>query len=147
MTSILPHVTASLNALTLCLLVAGFVFIRRRRPKAHRVAMMAALATSTVFLGVYLTYHFTQPIYPFQGQGAARPLYYVILVTHVVLAAAVLPMVLVAAARALRGNIVRHRRLARWTLPVWVYVSITGIIVYVMLYRIDWAAAQAVAAS
>lgn len=147
MTSILPHITASLNALTLCLLVAGFVSIRQRRREAHRAAMIAALTTSAVFLGVYLTYHFTQPIYPFQGQGAARPLYYFVLITHVVLAAAVMPLVLVSVARALRGNIARHRSLARWALPVWVYVSVTGIIVYVMLYRIDWAAAQAVAAS
>lgn len=141
--TVLPHVTATLNAITMCLLLAGFVLIRRQNREAHRAVMVAAVATSGLFLAFYLIYHFTSPIYPFKGSGATRPMYYFFLITHVVLAAAVTPMILVAFVRALRGRFEVHRRLARWTLPVWLYVSVTGIVVYVMLYQIDWAAAGA----
>ena len=134
-TTVLPHVTATLNAITMCLLLTGFVLIRRQNRDGHRTVMMAAVATSTLFLAFYLIYHFTSPIYPFQGSGATRPVYYFFLITHVVLAAAVTPMILLAFVRALRGRFEVHRRLARWTLPVWLYVSITGVIVYFMCYH------------
>ncbi len=137
--TVLPHVTASLNAVTLCLLVAGFALIRSERREAHRAAMIAAVGTSTLFLAFYLLYHFTAPIFKFQGQGAVRPVYYFFLITHVILAAAVTPMVLLTFARGLRGRLQLHRGLARWTFPLWVYVSVSGLVVYVMLYQMSWA--------
>ena len=101
--------------------------------------MLAAVGSSALFLVFYLIYHFTAPIFVFQGQGAVRPVYYFLLITHVILAAAVTPFVLLTLARALRGRFETHRGMARWTLPVWLYVSLTGIAVYVMLYQINWA--------
>lgn len=137
--TVLPHVTAALNALTMLFLLVGFFHIRNGNRDAHRAAMIAAVASSALFLAFYLLYHFTAPIFVFRGQGAIRPVYYFMLVTHVVLAAAVTPMVLLTLARALRGRFEPHRGMARWTLPVWLYVSVTGIAVYVMLYQIEWA--------
>lgn len=134
--SILPHVTASLNALTVLLLTAGFVLVRRRNHGAHRAVMTAAVAVSAVFLACYLTYHFTAPVFVFAGHGLIRPVYYFLLITHVVLAAVVFPMIVVTVLRAWRGRFAVHRGLARWTLPVWMYVSVTGIVVYVMLYHL-----------
>jgi uncharacterized membrane protein YozB (DUF420 family) len=134
--SVLPHLNASLNALSLVLLVAGFYFIRRRRVRAHLTCMAAALSVSGLFLVSYVVYHYNYGSVRFQGQGAVRPLYFVILFTHVVLAAAIVPLVVLTVRRAVRGEFVRHRRIARWTYPLWLYVSITGVVVYVMLYRL-----------
>lgn len=137
--AILPHVTAGLNAATVLLLLAGFAFIRSGNRGAHRAAMISAVGTSTLFLAFYLLYHFTAPIFVFRGQGVMRPIYYFLLISHVVLAAAVTPSVLLTFGRGLRGRFDAHRKVARWTLPVWLYVSATGLIVYVMLYQISWA--------
>ncbi|MGE5505509.1 MAG: DUF420 domain-containing protein [Actinomycetota bacterium] len=134
--TVLPHVTAFLNAAGLACLLAGFTFIRMGRRDLHRKAMLAAVGTSALFLAFYLLYHFTAPIFVFRGTGAVRPVYYVLLISHVVLAALVAPAVLVTLRRALAGRFEPHRGLARWTLPVWLYVSVSGIVVYAMLYHI-----------
>jgi uncharacterized membrane protein YozB (DUF420 family) len=132
----LPTLNALLNALAALLLVVGWLLIRRRRIEAHRRAMLAAFATSALFLASYLVYHFQVGSVRFQGQGAVRTLYFAILLSHTVLAAAVPPLALVTLWRALARRFDRHRRIARWTLPIWLYVSITGVLVYWMLYRL-----------
>ena len=137
--TVLPHVTAALNATTVGFAAAGYVLIRRGNRQAHRVAMIGAVTCSALFLIAYLTYHFTAPIFVFKGQGWVRPVYYTLMISHIVLAIVVTPMVLLTFARGLRGRFDRHRPLARWTLPLWLYVSITGIAVYVMLYHMTWA--------
>jgi uncharacterized membrane protein YozB (DUF420 family) len=131
----LPTLNASLNAVAAVLLTAGYAFIRRRQIPAHRACMLGAFVTSALFLISYLIYHANIGSKPFQGTGAIRSIYLTILVTHIVLAAAVLPLAVVTLWRAQRGDFARHRRIARWTLPIWLYVSVTGVIVYVMLYR------------
>ena len=136
--SILPTVNATLNGLAGMLLVAGFVSIRRGKMKVHRAFMLAAFATSMLFLVSYLVYHFNFPITRFPGQGVARVIYFAILVPHVMLAFTVVPLAIITLSRGLRGAFPRHRRIARWTLPIWLYVSVTGVAVYVMLYRIAW---------
>jgi uncharacterized membrane protein YozB (DUF420 family) len=138
--NILPHITASLNAVALCFLVAGLVLIRTGRRDLHKRAMLGAVVTSALFLAVYVVYHFAAPIFVFRGTGFIRPVYYVLLISHVILAALVTPMIVLTLVRALRGDFFRHRKIARWTLPIWLYVSVTGIVVYVMLYRINWPA-------
>ena len=135
MMSWLPTVNASLNGLAALLLVAGFVMIRRGRVNAHRGFMIAAFTTSALFLVSYVIYHAGAGSRPFEGQGAVRLAYFAILVSHVVLAAAILPLAIVTLARALRGRFDRHAAIARWTLPVWLYVSVTGVVVYLMLYH------------
>jgi uncharacterized membrane protein YozB (DUF420 family) len=132
----LPTLNALLNALAALLLVVGWLLIRRRRIEAHRRAMLADFATSALFLASYLVYHFQVGSVRFQGQGAVRTLYFAILLSHTVLAAAVPPLALVTLWRALARRFDRHRRIARWTLPIWLYVSITGVLVYWMLYRL-----------
>ncbi len=134
--SILPHLNAALNATSFLLLVAAFYQIRRGNVQAHRRLMLSALAVSALFLVSYVTYHAQYGSVRFQGQGAVRTLYFVILVTHIILAAAIVPLVIVTVVRALRGDFAPHRRIARWTYPLWLYVSITGVIVYVMLYHL-----------
>ena len=131
----LPTVNASLNAIAGVFLSAGYVFIRRRQITRHRACMLAAFTTSALFLISYLVYHANIGSKPFEGQGTIRPIYFTILFTHVLLAAAVLPLAIVTLRRALRGQFAAHRRLARWTFPIWLYVSVTGVIVYVMLYH------------
>jgi uncharacterized membrane protein YozB (DUF420 family) len=131
----LPAVNASLNAISAILLVIGFVLIRRRRIVQHRRVMIAAFSTSTLFLICYVIYHANVGSKPFTGQGPVRSLYFFILITHIVLAAFVPPMALVTLVRGLRARYDRHARLARWTLPIWLYVSVTGVIVYLMLYQ------------
>ncbi len=130
----LPALNATLNAIAAGWLVAGYVLIKRGRRRAHRAAMLAAFATSALFLISYLVYHAQAGSRPFTGQGWIRPVYFTILVSHIVLAAAVLPLALVTLARGLRARYDLHRRLARITLPVWLYVSVTGVVVYLMLY-------------
>jgi uncharacterized membrane protein YozB (DUF420 family) len=132
----LPALNASLNAIAATLLAIGYVLIRRGQIERHRRVMITAFATSALFLTSYLIYHANVGSRPFPGQGAMRALYFVILITHIVLAAAVLPLALVTLSRGLAARYDRHRAIARWTLPIWLYVSVTGVIVYLMLYRL-----------
>ena len=134
----LPAVNATLNAIAAILLSCGYVMIRRRRIKTHRRFMLAAFATSALFLVSYLIYHANVGSRPFPGQGPMRLVYYTILVTHVTLAAAILPLALITLTHALRARFERHVPIARWTLPIWLYVSVTGVIVYLMLYQISY---------
>ena len=131
----LPALNASLNALASLFLLAGYVCVRRKRIAAHRACMLGALATSALFLTSYLIYHYNVGSRPFTGTGPIRLVYFAILISHVLLAIAIVPMVLVTVSRALAGRFDRHRRIARITWPLWMYVSVTGVIVYVMLYR------------
>jgi uncharacterized membrane protein YozB (DUF420 family) len=134
----LPTVNALLNAAASALLVTGWVLIRRGRREAHRRAMLGALACSALFLVSYLVYHFEVGSVRFPGTGTARTIYLAILLTHTVLAAAVPVLALVTLSRALAARFDRHRAIARWTLPIWLYVSVTGVVVYWMLYRTSW---------
>jgi uncharacterized membrane protein YozB (DUF420 family) len=134
----LPAVNASLNALSALLLATGWVLIRRRRFAAHRNVMIAALCSSTLFLTCYLIYHAQVGSVRFPGSGAARLAYFAILGTHTVLAASVPVLAGMTVYRAARRRFTRHRALARWTLPIWLYVSVTGVVVYWMLYRVRW---------
>ncbi len=131
----LPTVNASLNAASALLLVVGYLLVRRRRLAAHRAVMLAAFACSTLFLVSYLVYHFQVGSVRFQGTGAVRTLYFAVLLSHTVLAAAVPFLAVITLVRALRERFDRHRAIARWTLPIWLYVSATGVAVYWMLYR------------
>ena len=131
----LPAVNASLNALAALLLVSGWVLVRRRRFDTHRRVMLAAFSTSVLFLVSYVTYHANAGSRPFPGQGTIRAVYFVILLTHIVLAAAIVPLAIVTLSRGLSRRYDAHRRIARWTLPIWLYVSVTGVAVYLMLYR------------
>ncbi len=132
----LPTVNAILNSICTVLLVIGWGLIRRGRREAHRKVMLAAFATSILFLVSYLTYHFQVGATKFAGEGVWRPIYFAILVSHTVLAAIVAPMVLVTLYRGLSQKFDKHRKIARWTLPIWLYVSVTGVGVYVMLYHV-----------
>ena len=132
--SSLPHLNAFLNATATVLLLLGFVAIRRRERERHRRFMIAASATSAAFLVSYLFYHYQVGSVPFTGQGPIRILYFTILISHIILAAVIAPLVLMTLTRALRGDFERHRRIARWTWPLWMYVSVTGVVVYFMLY-------------
>lgn len=133
----LPTLNATLNGLSGLLLGSGYAMIRRRRVAAHRACMLSAWVTSVLFLASYTVYHAFAGSKPYPGQGPARTLYFALLISHVVLAAAVLPMAIATLARALGGRYAAHKRLARWTLPVWIYVSVTGVVVYLMLYRLQ----------
>ncbi len=132
----LPALNAALNATAAVLLVAGFVLIRSGRKQAHRRVMLAAFTVSIAFLASYLVYHAQVGTVRFAKTGVIRTVYLSILLTHTLLAAAVPPLAIVTLSRALRGRFDRHRKLARWTLPVWLYVSVTGVVVYWMLYRL-----------
>jgi uncharacterized membrane protein YozB (DUF420 family) len=132
----LPHVNAVLNTSSALLLLAGFRFIRRGQIRAHRNCQVTAVVTSTLFLVSYLTYHYYHGATRFAGQGLARPVYFTILITHTILAVVIVPLILITLYRASRGDFVRHRRIARVTLPLWLYVSVTGVIVYLMLYHL-----------
>ena len=134
--SVLPHFNAFLNFSSFVLLTSGYVFIRRRNVIAHRNCQIAALAVSVLFLISYLTYHAQHGSTRFQGQGIIRPVYFVILTTHTILAAVIVPFVIITVRRAKRGDFLRHKAIARWTLPMWLYVSITGVVVYLMLYHL-----------
>ena len=126
----LPHLNAILNATSGLLLVTGYLFIKRRKINAHRNCLIAALVTSTIFLVSYLTYHYHHGSTRFTGQGLARPIYFTILISHTILATAIVPFVGVTLYRAARGQFARHMRIARWTFPMWLYVSVTGVVVY-----------------
>jgi putative membrane protein len=134
--AIFPAVNATLNGSSAVLLLIGRWFIGRGRISIHRAFMIAALVTSSAFLVSYLYYHAHVGSVHSQGQGWSRPVYFSILISHTILAAVVVPMVIITLSRALRERFDRHRAIARWTFPVWMYVSVTGVIVYVMLYHL-----------
>ena len=131
----LPALNATLNAIAATLLVYGYILIRRRQLEQHRRVMLAAFAVSALFLVSYLVYHANAGSRPFPGRGPIRAVYFTILISHIVLAAAILPLALITLSRALRQRFDRHVPIARWTLPLWLYVSVTGVIVYLMLYQ------------
>ena len=131
----LPTVNAVLNATSTVLLIWGYVLIRRHRKETHRKVMLTAFATSTLFLVCYLVYHFQVGSVRFSKTGTIRTVYLGILASHTILAVAVPPLALITLVRALKVRYDRHRQIARWTLPIWLYVSVTGVVVYVMLYR------------
>src|SRR5918994_457534 len=134
--SALPHFNAALNFTTFVLLLIGYFFIRRKNIIAHRNCQIAALSVAVLFLISYVTYHSQHGATRFQGQGIARPIYFTILTTHTILATVIVPFVIITVLRAKRGDFLRHRSIARLTLPMWLYVSITGVLVYVMLYHL-----------
>src|SRR5687767_14913712 len=131
----LPAVNALLNATSGVLLFTGFIQIKGRRIEAHRRYMLAACVVSALFLVSYLFYHYFAGSTRFTGTGWTRPVYFTILISHTILATAILPMVIVTVWRGLRMDVERHRRIARWTFPIWMYVSVTGVAVYLMLYH------------
>jgi putative membrane protein len=135
MRSLLPELNASLNLLSGVLLVTGFIFVKQRKLIAHRRAMLAACASSTLFLISYLTYHYMVGSVKFTGQGTVRTVYFTILLTHTVLAMTILPLAIYTVIKGLGGKFEQHKRVARWTLPIWLYVSITGVLVYLFLYQ------------
>ena len=132
----LPHLNACLNATSAVLLFSGYMFIRARNVAAHRACQVSALVVSILFLASYVTYHLHHGTTYFQGTGIARPIYLTILLSHTILAIAIVPLVILTFHRALKHDFGRHRRIARITLPLWLYVSVTGVIVYLMLYHI-----------
>lgn len=134
--SSLPALNAILNGSSAVLLLTGRSLIRRGRMHAHRLVMLAALCTSVAFLCSYLYYHAHVGSIHFQGHGWVRPVYFTILVSHTVLAAVIVPLVLVTLSRALRARYALHKSIARWTFPVWMYVSVTGVVIYLMLYKL-----------
>ena len=140
--SIFPHLNATLNGLSAVFLIAGFYFIMRSDAHRHRACMLVASSLSAVFLISYVTYHSLRTYYlglgptKFTGEGLSRPIYFTILTSHTILAAAIAPFVVWTLWRALKGRFEKHRRIARLVFPVWVYVSITGVVVYLMLYQI-----------
>jgi len=130
-----PALNASLNLLTTALLITGYVFMRRGRIRRHRMVMIAALICSALFLTSYLWYHAHVGSKPYPGEGWPRRIYLAILLSHTLLAAAVPPLALITLTRGLRGTVPAHRRIARWTFPIWLYVSATGVLIYLLLYR------------
>lgn len=134
--SIFPVINATLNGCTAVLLVIGRVLIARKKMAAHRAVMLTAIGTSSLFLVSYLYYHAHVGSMHFRGTGWSRPVYFTILVTHTILAAVIVPMVLITLTRALGERFDRHRAIARWTFPLWLYVSVTGVVIYMMLYRV-----------
>jgi putative membrane protein len=136
----LPALNASLNALSALLLAGGYVFIRKRQIARHRFCMLSAFAVSTAFLASYVVYHSQHGSTAFPGHGWIRPAYFVLLLSHVLLAVAVVPLASLTLYRARQSDFARHRRLARLTLPIWMYVSVTGVLVYWILYHLYGAA-------
>jgi len=134
--AIFPVLDASLNGASAVLLLTGRSLIKRGRMAAHRAVMITALASSGLFLGSYLYYHWHVGSVHFQGQGWTRPVYFSILISHTILAAVIVPMIIITLSRALREHFDRHRTIARWTYPLWLYVSVTGVVIYVMLYKL-----------
>jgi len=132
----LPALNATLNGIAAILLVTGYLFIKQGRRRQHQWCMLGALTTSALFLVSYVTYHLHAGSRPFPGQGPIRVVYFAILITHVILAAVIVPLALLTALRGLRSQFDKHVRIARWTFPVWVYVSVTGVVIYLMLYEI-----------
>ena len=135
-TSALPGINATLNGICALLLTLGYWMIRRKKVEAHKICMGCAFGVSILFLASYLTYHFQVGSVPFTGRGWIRPVYFTVLISHMILAIVIVPMAIMTIYRALRGRFDRHVRIARWTLPLWIYVSLTGVAVYWMLYRL-----------
>jgi uncharacterized membrane protein YozB (DUF420 family) len=138
--SLLPSINAGLNSVCTVLLLTGYVLIRRKRTGAHQRCMIAAFLTSVLFLVSYLVYHAKVGSVAFEGEGSIRSVYFAILISHSILAAIVPILAILTLVHAFRGKLDKHRRLARWTLPIWLYVSVTGVVVYWMLYRMDFSA-------
>ncbi len=134
--SIFPVINATLNGTSAVLLVTAHAMIKRGRMAAHRALMLTAIATSSLFLISYLYYHWHVGSVRFQGQSWSRPVYFSILISHTVLAASIVPLVIITLSRALRERFDRHRAIARWTYPLWLYVSVTGVVIYLMLYHL-----------
>jgi uncharacterized membrane protein YozB (DUF420 family) len=134
----LPAVNATLNGISGILLIAGYLLMRARRIELHRRVMIAAFVTSSLFLTCYIVYHANVGSVRFTRPGLVRPLYFTILITHVTLAATVPPLAIITLSRGLKARYPQHRRIARWTFPIWLYVSVTGVLVYVLLYRPTW---------
>ena len=134
--SILPMVNASLNAATALLLVIGYILIRNKAITAHKITMLAACLTSTLFLASYLYYHACHGMTRFEGQGFMCAVYFVVLISHTILAVVIVPLVIITLVLALKGNFLRHKAIARTTLPLWLYVSVTGVVVYWILYKL-----------
>ena len=132
----LPLLNATLNGIAAILLVTGYLFIKQGRRHQHQWCMLGALTTSALFLVSYVTYHLHAGSRPFPGQGPIRVVYFAILITHVILAAVIVPLALLTAVRGLKSQFDKHVRIARWTFPVWLYVSVTGVVIYLMLYEI-----------
>ncbi len=132
----LAPLDAILNATAALLLLAGYIAIRRHQVHIHRACMISAFTVSVAFFISYCTYHYHVGDVRFGGQGLIRPVYFTLLSTHIVLAAAIVPLALITLGRALRGRFARHRRIARWTWPIWMYVSVTGVVVYLMVYKL-----------
>ena len=132
----LPTLNALLNATSAVLLIAGYLFIRRQKVTGHKICMLSAFVTSSLFLTSYLILRYYAGMTQFTEQGWIRPVYFTILTSHTILAAGIVPLVLITLSRALRGRFDRHARIARWTLPLWLYVSVTGVLVYWILYRL-----------
>ena len=134
--AIYPVIDAALNGTSAVLLLVGRSYIKRGRMAAHRAVMITALVSSTLFLASYLYYHYHVGSVHFQGRGWSRPVYFAILISHTILAVAIVPLVIITLSRALRERFDRHRKIARWTFPLWLYVSVTGVVIYVMLYHL-----------
>jgi uncharacterized membrane protein YozB (DUF420 family) len=132
----LPALNAALNGTSSVLLIAGYAFIRRRRILAHKICMLSAVACSAAFLTSYVIFHLSVGVVHFRAQGWIRPVYFAILTTHTILAATILPLVIITLTFALRSRFARHKAIAHWTLPLWLYVSVTGVLIYLLLFRI-----------
>ena len=132
----MPPFQALMNTTAAVLLAAGYFYIRRRRREAHRNCMIATLAVSAVFLVSYLTYHAKVGYMPFAGQGWIRPIYFTLLFSHIVLAAVIVPLVIATVWFAATGNFLRHPQVARWTLPIWLYTSVSGVVVYLLAFHV-----------
>jgi uncharacterized membrane protein YozB (DUF420 family) len=134
--AIFPIINATLNGTSGVLLFVGRSFIKRGRMAAHRAVMITAVVTSSLFLISYLYYHYHVGSVRFQGQGWSRPVYFTILISHTILAATIVPLVIITLSRGLRARFDKHRAIARWTYPLWMYVSVTGVVIYFMLYHL-----------
>ena len=132
----LPHFHVSLNASVATITMLAYYFIKTGNPYAHRNCMISAMTISVVFLISYLTYHANVGYIPFKGQGLIRPFYFTLLTSHVILAATFVPMISVTAIHAIKGDFDKHSRIARWTLPVWLYVSVSGVLIYILVFHI-----------
>jgi len=132
----LPHFQALLNTAATLLLATGYYFIRNAKPDLHRACMASALVISSLFMVSYLTYHARVGYMPFTGQGIIRPFYFTLLASHVILAAVIVPLVLTTLFFAIKGNFNKHPRIARWTLPLWFYVSVSGVVIYILGFHI-----------
>ncbi len=130
----IPTLNAALNILSFLFLLAGFIAVRRRNISLHRIFMLCAFSSSSLFLGLYIFYHYTAELTPYSGKGAWRMVYFAVLIPHTLAALALLPLVFTTLYRALQLDFLRHRAIARFTLPIWLYVSLSGVVVYLMLY-------------